>query len=206
MTDCGCGPTEAETKAQQRTLWIALSLNAAMFVVEVAAGIFGNSSGLIADGLDMLADASAYAIALAAVGRSAWFKANAAMLSGLLLLLLGVGVLVDVVRRLVSGEPPEGSWMIVVATVALIVNATVLRLLSKQRQDEVHIRATWIFTRVDVVANAAVIGSGVAVLLTGIRYFDLAVGAAIGLYVAKEALEILSEAREARSAARTNIQ
>jgi Co/Zn/Cd efflux system component len=103
-----------------------------------------------------------------------------------------------VVRRFISGEPPEGAWMMAVAAVALAVNATVLRLLSKQRQDEIHIRATWIFTRADVVANIAVILSGLAVLATGIRYFDLAVGAAIGIYVAKEALEILKEAREAK--------
>ena len=88
--------------------------------------------------------------------------------------------------------------MIAIAAVALAVNATVLRLLSKQRQDEVHIRATWIFTRADVVANIAVILSGVAVLLTDIRYFDLIVGAAIGIYVSKEALEILREARKAK--------
>jgi len=169
-----------------------------MFVAEFAAGILANSTGLIADGLDMLADASAYAIALVAVGRGGRFKANAATLSGFLLLLLGIGVLIDVARRVVSGEPPEGAWMIAVAAVALAVNATVLRMLSKQRQDKVHIRATWIFTRADVVANVAVIVSGIAVVITGIRYFDLVVGAAIGLYVIKEALVILREAREAR--------
>lgn len=199
MAECGCEPPPANTDAQQRTLWIALALNATMFVAETSAGIIANSTGLIADGLDMLADAAAYAIALAAVGRSGRFKANAATTSGVLLLILGIGVLVDVVRRLVSGEPPEGAWMIAVATVALAVNAIVLRLLSKQRQQEVHIRATWIFTRADVVANAAVIASGIAVLSTGIRHFDLIAGAGIGIYVIKEAVEILTEAREARS-------
>ena len=199
MTDCGCGPTDAETKGQRRTLWIALALNATMFVAEVAAGVLGHSTGLIADGLDMLADASAYAIALVAVGRGARFKANAAMTSGVLLLVLGLGVLLDVARRLASGEPPEGLLMVGVAAIALAVNATVLRLLSKQRRNEVHIRATWIFTRVDVIANAAVVVAGIAVYLTGIRYFDLAVGAAIGAYVTKEALEILRHSREARS-------
>lgn len=202
MTDCGCGQTETETREQRRTLWIALALNATMFIAEVTAGLIANSTGLIADGLDMLADASAYAIALVAVGRGAQFKANAALSSGALLLLLGLGVIVDVARRSISGEPPEGLWMVAVATIALAVNATVLRLLSKQRQDEVHIRATWIFTRADVVANAAVILAGIAVFLTGIRYFDLVVGGLIGLYVAKEAVEILRDAREARSSAR----
>ncbi|MGE5721695.1 MAG: cation transporter [Sphingomonadales bacterium] len=201
MTECGCGAISPQTKAQQRVLWIAVGLNAAMFVVEVATGVAARSTGLIADGLDMLADASAYAIALAAVGRGIGFKTKAATLSGLLLLLLGLGVLFEVVQRLLTGGAPEGAWMIVVAAAALAVNATVLRLLSRQRQDEVHIRATWIFTRADVVANVAVILSGIAVLLTGVRYFDLVVGAAIGLYVAREALEILRDARTAKSQA-----
>jgi Co/Zn/Cd efflux system component len=90
--------------------------------------------------------------------------------------------------------------MIAVAAVALVVNAIVLRLLSRQRH-EVHLKATWIFTRVDVIANAATILSGIAVLLTGLRYFDLAVGAVVGLYVVKEAFEILKDAGQARSGA-----
>ncbi len=198
MSDCGCGPTEAETKEQRRALWIALILNGIMFVVEATTGIIAQSTGLIEDGLDMLTDASAYAIALAAIGRSANFKAKAATLSGSLLMLVGIGVLADVVRRAIVGSTPEGSWMIAVALVALLVNIIVLRLLSKQRRDEVHIRAAWIFTRADIVANSAVIASGVAVLLTSIGYFDLFVGAAIGLYVVKEALEILRDAKKAR--------
>ena len=198
MSDCRCGPTEVETKEQRRALWIALILNGIMFIVEVTAGIIAQSTGLIADGLDMLTDASAYAIALAAIGRSANFKAKAATLSGSLLMLVGIGVLADVVRRAIVGTTPEGSWMIAIALVALVVNVVVLRLLSKQRRDEVHIRAAWIFTRADIVANSAVIASGVAVLLTSIGYFDLVVGAAIGLYVVKEALEILREAKKAR--------
>ena len=200
VIDCGCAPTAAETAEQRRTLKIALGLNAAMFVTEVTAGWLGNSSGLIADGLDMLADASAYAVGLAAVGRSARFKASAAAASGTLLLVLGIGVLLDVVRRVFTGEPPEGLLMIIVAAIALAVNSVVLKLLKEHRDEGVHLRATWIFTRADVVANIAVILSGVAVLLTGFRYIDLIVGAGIGLYVIKEALEILRSARAAKRA------
>ena len=199
MAECGCEPTAAETPRQRRVLKIALGLNATMFVVGVTAGLIARSSGLIADGLDMLADATAYAIALAAAGRSGLFKAHAARASGLVLLGLGLVVLADVARRILSGEPPEGWVMVAVALVALIVNANVLRLLNSERNEEVHIRATVIFTRVDVIANIAVILSGLAVIATGFRYVDLAVGAAIGAYVIKEAMEILGEAREARS-------
>ena len=196
-----CSPPPAENAAQRRVLFVALALNATMFVVEVTAGVLGNSTGLIADGLDMLADASAYAVALLAIGRSAAFKAKAATASGALLLILGIAVLADVVRRAIWGEPPEGSLMVAVAAVALAVNAIVLRLLAGVRDQGVHLRATWIFTRADVVANVAVITSGVAVLLTGFRFVDLAVGAAIGAWVIREALEILRAARTARRSA-----
>lgn len=199
MAECGCEPGPIETKAQQRTLWLALALNAAMFVTEVTAGILVSSTALFADGLDMLSDAAVYAIALAAIGRSDRFKANAASLSGAMLLALGVGLIIEVVRRLFGGSTPEGVWMMAISLPALAVNVFVFRLLSRQRDGEVHLRAAWIFTRADVVANAAVILSGLAVLLTGVRYFDLVVGAAIGVYVVKEAFEILKQAREAKA-------
>ena len=195
MADCGCSPTVAETAEQQRVLKIALALNATMFVVEGVAGYLAGSISLIADGFDMLTDASSYAIALIAIGRSLRFKANAATITGAFLLLLGIGLLADVVRRWVAGEPPDGAWMIVVAALALAVNAFVLRMLGKQRDPEVHIRATYICTRADVVANAAVIVSGLIVLATDWRFADLIVGAGIAAYVIKEAFEILREAR-----------
>jgi cation diffusion facilitator family transporter len=190
-----------ETEAQQRALRIALALNTTMFIVGLVAGLLGQSSSLIADALDMLADASAYAIGLVAIGRSARFKAGAATLSGSLLLVLGVMVLLDVCRRGLLGSEPESAVMMAVAFVSLLVNTTVLRMLGRYREGEVHLRATWIFTRVDVIANVGVMLSGLLVLLTGSRFPDLVVGGAIGVYVMKEALEILGEAREARRAA-----
>ena len=201
MSDCGCSPPPIETAAQKRVLWIALLLNAVMFLVEVTTGILVNSAGLVADGLDMLSDAAVYVVALIAIGSSLRFKANAAMVSGLVLLALGFGLIVEVVRRFFEGGNPEGIWMIVVSVVALAVNVIVLRLLSRQRSDEVHMRAAWIFTRADLIANGAVILSGIAVLLTSLRQFDLAVGAAIGAYVVREAFEIIGEARVAKRTA-----
>ena len=194
MSSCGC-EIEGETAGQRRTLTIALVSNAIMFVIGLIAGIAAESTGLIADSLDMLADASAYTIALVAIGRSGLFKNRAAKLSGSILLLLGAGVMVDVVRRGLTGANPESTIMLSVAALSLLVNATVLYLLSRYRAGEVHLRATWIFTRVDVIANIAVIGAAIVVRLTGRDWVDLLIGAAIGTYVIKEALEILGHAR-----------
>lgn len=197
--DCGCH-YEARSANERRVLRIALGLNAAMAVVGGLAGWIADSTGLLADALDMLSDASAYAIGLVAIGRTARFKTNAAYASGTVLLLLGLGVLVEVGRRALFGSEPVGGWMIGIALLSLAVNMTVLRMLTPLRHGDVHLRASWIFTRADVVANIGVVISGVLVALTHARYPDLIIGTLIGLYVVREAFEILSEAREAKNA------
>ena len=199
MSDCGC-QHEARNARERRVLWIALSLNAAMAVIGSIAGWIAQSAGLWADALDMLSDATAYAIGLAAIGRAALFKSRAAYLSGSILLLLGVGVLVEVARRAVMGSAPEGEWMIGITLLSLAANVAVLKMLAPLRDGGVHLRASWIFTRADVVANLGVIASGVLVIWLGSRIPDLVIGSLIGLYVIKEALEILREANEAADA------
>lgn len=197
MSDCGCHH-EAKSAQERRILTIALVLNAAMAVIGGVAGWMGQSTGLLADALDMLSDATAYAIGLAAIGRGARFKANAAWLSGSVLLVLGLGVLLEVGRRVFQGAEPLSGWMIGTALLSLAVNVTVLRLLAPLKAGEVHLRATWLFTRADVVANLGVILAGVLVLWLGSPYPDFIIGTLIGLYVIKEAVEILGDARRAQ--------
>ena len=204
MSDCGCHH-EAKNAQERRILWIALALNATMAVVGGVAGWIAESTGLLADALDMLSDATAYAIGLVAIGRSARSKANAALLSGGALLLLGLGVLVEVGRRVLYGAEPASGWMIGTALLSLVVNVTALRLLSPLKSGEVHLRATWLFTRADVVANVGVILAGALVLWSGSPYPDFVIGTLIGLYVIKEAMEILGDARRARNAASARL-
>lgn len=200
MNDCGCHAGEVKTQSERRTIAIALSLNAAMFLIGTIAGLVARSNALLADALDMLADSSAYGIALLAIGRAAAFKRRAAVASGLILATLGVGVIADAVRRALVGVEPDGWIMAVTAFLSLIVNASVLKMLAPYRKGEVHLRAAWIFTRADVIANLGVISAAMLVLATSSSVPDLLVGAAIGLYVLKESSEILREARQTKGA------
>lgn len=188
MSNCGCHPTE---KTERKTLIIALILNLSMFLVGLIAGILAESTSLLADSLDMLADASAYTIGIFAIGRSLQFKIGAARISGSLLLFLGFGVLIEVVYRGWFGSFPESYTMVIVAFISLAVNTYVLHKLGQLRQDEVHLRASWLFTRADIVVNIGVICSGILVALTNSRYPDLVVGFIVGLYVIKESIGIL---------------
>ncbi|MCK4704805.1 MAG: cation transporter, partial [Gammaproteobacteria bacterium] len=69
MANCNC-KIEIKNQQQIRILIILMSINAFMFFVEITLGLLSESTALIADSLDMLADASVYGIGLYAVGRS----------------------------------------------------------------------------------------------------------------------------------------
>lgn len=192
---CDCGHASANTEDERKTLRVALMLNATMFVVGMAAGLWAQSSGLMADALDMLTDATAYGLGLMAATRGMRFKLYSARWTGATLMLLSVGIVADVIRRFLFGSDPLGAAMVGFSVLSLCVNVTVLRMLAQFREAEVHMRASWICTRADVVANFGVLASGLVVLATGWRYADLVVGLAISVYVAKEAIEIWQQSR-----------
>ncbi|MGH7411376.1 MAG: cation transporter [Candidatus Methylomirabilis sp.] len=200
MSDCGCELEEADA-LERRTLWTLLAINASMFVVEAVAGWLGESTGLLADSLDMLADATLYGIGLYAVGRPLIAKARAAFASGVSQIVLGIGVLVDVARRFLVGSQPISAVMIVVGAVALTANVTGLLLIAKHRQGGVHMRASWIFSKNDVIANLGIILSGALVIILGSRFPDLVIGAAIATIVIRGGFEILREANAVKEKA-----
>lgn len=200
ISDCGCELEEADA-LERRTLWSLLAINASMFVVEAVAGWLWESTGLIADSLDMLADATVYGIGLYAVGRPLMAKARAAFASGVSQIALGIGVLGDVARRFLVGSDPISALMIAVGAVALVANVTCLLLIAKHRQGGVHMRASWIFSKNDVIANLGVIFSGALVIVLGSRFPDLVIGAAIATIVIRGGFEILREANAVKEKA-----
>ena len=197
MTGCGCELDET-VELERKTLWALLSINGVMFVVEIIVGWWAESTALIADSLDMFADASVYSIALYAVARSRRLQANAAITSGILQIALGIGVLVEVVRRFLYGSEPVSMLMMGVGSIALIANVSCLILIAKHREGGVHMRASWIFSTNDVIANIGVILSGALVMYYGSNYPDLIIGTVISVIVLRGGFHILREAREER--------
>jgi cation diffusion facilitator family transporter len=186
---------------QQTVLWVLLAINGAMFVLEAVTGWLAQSTGLVADSLDMLADATVYGISLYAVGRQASTKVHAARLSGVFQIVLALIVLFDVIRRFFLGSEPVSMLMMGVGAVAFGANLTCLALIAKHRNGEVHMRASWIFSVNDVLANLGVIAAGGLVLLLGSRLPDLIIGFVISLLVLRGGLRIIEEARAAETVA-----
>jgi len=193
MSDCSC-EIEIKNREESRILIILLGINAIMFFVEITLGIMSESTALIADSLDMLADATVYGIALYAVGKGALEKIKAAQISGFFQIILGVAVLFDIVRRAILGSEPESLLMILVGIAALIANIICLQLISKHKDGEVHMRASWIFSKNDVIANLGIILGGGLVYLFDSRFPDLIIGLAISIIVIRGGVNIIKDA------------
>lgn len=197
MSDCDCS-VESESKEQSRVLWLLLVINLTMFIVEIVTGIIAESTGLVADSLDMLADAAVYAVGIFAVGKADSIKINAASTSGIFQIILALGVAAEIARRLIWGSEPEPLFMIGISIVALIANVVCLVLISKHREGEVHMRASWIFSKNDVIANSGVILAGVLVHVLHSRLPDLVIGTVIVLIVLRGGITIVTDARNER--------
>ncbi|NNE71776.1 MAG: cation transporter [Rhodothermales bacterium] len=186
----------ASDTSERKPLMAALAINATFFVAEFAAGLLAGSMGLVADSLDMLADAFVYALSLAAVGGTVLLKKRLARGSGYLQLGLAVIGLVEVARRFVFVEDaPDVATMVIVAALALAGNAVTLWLLSKAKRGEAHVEASWIFTSNDIKVNALVIVSALLVWATASAMPDLIAGGLIFVIVARGARQILALAR-----------
>ena len=177
--------------AAARVLWTLLAINAAMFVIELGAGLWARSAGLIADAMDMFADAAVYGVALYAVGRAARHKLVAARLAGVLQLVLALGALAEVVRRIVTGALPEPVGMMGIALLALAANVACLMLIARHREGGVHMKASYIFSANDIIANLGVIGAGALVAWLGTPWPDRVIGLLIGAVVLAGAVRIL---------------
>ena len=195
MSGCGC-EMEAQNDQERKTLMIVLGINAFMFVFELVFGLVAESTGLIADSLDMFADASVYSIGLYAVGKSAALKGKAAQLSGIVQIVLAVLVLFDVLRRFLLSSEPVSILMMGVGLIALVANSICLSLISKHRDGGIHMRASVIFSTNDVIANIGVVVSGALVWALGTRYPDLVIGLIIAAVVLRGGIHILKETSE----------
>jgi Co/Zn/Cd efflux system component len=148
--------------------------------------------------LDNLADAGVYVVSIYAVGRTVAAKARVARLSGVLLIILGLALLVEVLRRFFVGAESIGSAMIVTAIANAATNLLCLRLLRAHRDQGVHLKASWIFTTNDMLANAGIVVSGAAVMIFRSPLPDLIIGLVVVGIVLKGGWDILKEAREAQ--------
>jgi cation diffusion facilitator family transporter len=175
--DHDCAPVPPSDHAFRRALWAALVINATMFVVEIAAGLFSGSAALKADALDFFGDASNLAISLFALGLAGAWTSRAALLKGATMGGFGLYILGDAAAKVFTGAVPEPATMGIVGCLALAANVGSAVLLYRHRSGDANRRSAWLCSRNDAIGNVAVLIAAGTVSLTGTGWPDVIVAA-----------------------------
>jgi Co/Zn/Cd efflux system component len=194
-----CSTSQAADPRYRRILWIALALNFAMFIVELAAGIASGSVSLLADAIDFFGDAANYAVSLAVLSMALAVRAKAALFKAACMLGFGLFVLGKAAWTAKSGAAPEFQDMAltmgIVGFIALCVNVSVAALLYAYREGDANMQSVWLCSRNDAISNIAVMLAALGVFGTGTAWPDLAVASVMGLLAISSAVTVFKSAR-----------
>ncbi len=195
---CHCDattPPAHHSARYRRVLWAALLINAAMFAVEIAAGLRASSVSLLADAVDFFGDAANYGIALVVLGMSLRWRAGAALFKGLVMGAFGLFVLGRAWWSASAGIVPEPLTMGAIGTLALAANVAVAVMLYAWRDGDANMRSVWLCSRNDAIGNLAVMAAALGVFGSGSAWPDLAVAAVMGLLALSAARTVIGQAR-----------
>ncbi|ALJ08348.1 MAG: cation transporter [Caulobacteraceae bacterium] len=186
-----------DDRRQRRTLLTVLGLNAGLAAALGIGGVTADSSALLANAVDNASDAAVYLISFLAIGRAGTWKRGAARASGVMLLLFAAGVLVDGVRRVITGTEPIGPTMMALALAAAVVNLICLQLIRRQHSGDVNMKAAETFSFNDFASNGGILVAGGLVLWLDQAWPDLVVGVLVAAIAVKGGVEILKDANTA---------
>ena len=178
-----------------RAFIIGIILNLTFVVVETIYGFAANSMALLADAGHNLSDVLGLVVAyvgMLLVKRrpsprfSYGLKKSsilAALINALLLLVAVGGIITEAIRRLIEPEPSNGSTVMAVAAVGIVINGATALLFARGRKGDINIRGAYLHMVADAAVSAAVVVAGLAILLTGERWIDPAISLVVAAVI-----------------------
>lgn len=198
MTSCCDGPSHDQAtltdRRFRRVLWIVLTINAGMFLIEIASGLAARSVSLQADALDFFGDAANYALSLMVLGMSMRWRSAAALVKGATMGLFGLWVIGQTVWHFSAGTLPGAAVMGSVGVLALVANIASAILLFAFRGGDSNMRSVWLCSRNDAIGNIAVILAAVGVVATGAGWPDLLVATVLAGLALSAAFTVFRQA------------
>jgi Co/Zn/Cd efflux system component len=183
----------------RRLRWV-VAINAAMFCVEMSAGMLAQSQALQADALDFAADTATYGLSLWVIGKSLHHRSAVALVKGFSLLLMGLWVVGSTLYRVLNQTVPDAPVMASIAVLALIANVASVLLLMKYKDGDANVRSVWLCSRNDAIGNVLVVAAAAGVWGSRTGWPDLAVAAILGTLFLSSALQVLRQALAERRA------
>jgi Co/Zn/Cd efflux system component/copper chaperone CopZ len=183
------------TPAYKRALWLVVLLNCGYGLIEIVGGFIAGSQALKADALDFLGDGLISFLGLVAIGWGLAARAKAALLQGIFLGLLGLGVLAMTAYRVLVLHQPEAELMGILGLIALGVNVAAAVILLPHRHGDANMKAVWLFSRNDALGNLAVVIAAGLVAWTRTPWPDLVVAVIVAGLFLQSSYAIIRDAR-----------
>jgi cobalt-zinc-cadmium efflux system protein len=193
------------TARARRALWIALGLNAALLVAELVGGLGFSSLALLADAAHQASDVVALSVALLAQAlvlrpgsaRHTYgllrAEALGAQINAVVLIGAAAWVFVEAANRLDSPQAVDGTGLVALGAVALLVNLLCAALLVRVRAHDLNMRAAWLHMASDAGGSFGALVAGVAVLAFGADIADPIASILIGVLVVAGGVSLLRD-------------
>jgi len=169
--------------------------NAAMFAVEVIAGLRAQSVSLLADAIDFAGDAANYGLSLAVLSLAPVWRSRAALIKGLSMGAYGVFILGHATWNMITAAVPNAHTMGWVGAIALLVNVGVASLLFAYREGDANMRSVWLCSRNDAIGNVAVVAAAALVGWLNAGWPDVLVALAMGWLALAASRSVVQHAR-----------
>ena len=188
-----------------KSLGISIALNAIIFIVELVGGIFTNSLALISDSLHNLSDFFALILSYIA-SRVVQWKSNSeksygyarveifvAFINSMVLVLIGMYVIYEGVRRFTNPGPVAGNWMLIIAVIGFVVNTAATLLLKSHAHHDLNMKSAYLHLLTDAIESLGVVVVAGFIAWKDWRILDPLISIAIGLFIIKSAWSIVAE-------------
>ena len=188
-----------------KRLALSLALTAAFVVVEIVAGIFGNSLALLTDAAHNFTDVIALGLSWYAL-RIALKPANAnktfgyhrvgilvALVNSTTLVLIALGIFYEAYHRLISPPEVNAPILIGVGIVAFFINAGTAWLVRKGSEHDLNLRSAFLHLVGDVLSTLGAVIAGVIIYFTQWNWLDPLVSVLIGALILWNAWGILRQ-------------
>ncbi len=188
----------------RKLLWVTL-LNLSITLVQVVGGIVANSLALLSDALHNLGDSSAIFIAFLAGKRSKKspdqahtfgykrIEILAALFNGVVLIAICIYLFFEAYERFTNPQPIKGLIMLIVATFGLLANLISVLVLSKDKENNLNVRAAYLHLMGDTLSSVAVILGGIAIWQWEIYWLDPLITVLVGIYIIYHTWDVVKQ-------------
>jgi cobalt-zinc-cadmium efflux system protein len=188
-----------------KRLLITIILTACFMLIEYAAGVFFKSLSLISDASHMMTDVSALIISWVAVKLSQIpanskktfgyyrFEILAASFNTSLLLLVGIYIFIEAIKRIYEPAVINSSGMIIVAIIGFLINLLSVSILHSSKDDNLNFKSAYLEVMSDMISSLGVIIGAIIIHFTHLFWLDTVIAILISFWIVPRTWALLRE-------------